>query len=884
MSTQTPYSFLRRPLVAGILVFFAVLLLTQFITYQRYLLFKSSRARELSTVANLAKEKMQAVLINSVSATNTLGFLVKEYGVPEDFEKVGKEILASFELIDFVQLIEGDAITKVYPLEGNESVIGYKILKDTLRNKEAFKAIEKRKIYFAGPLELKQGGVAIVGRLPIFIKNKYFGFAVAVIRLSTLIKAAGIDTSDNPNYLFQLSKINPDSGIEEFFLPNKDLFKGIHSITVDVPNGDWKLYVLPKNKQTFISPIPFAILGFILSITAGLFAWYITKQPFELKKLVDEQTLALVASEDNYRNTIERVSDAFIALDKNWNYTFVNSKAGELHEREPNSLLGKNIWKEFPDVMHEPFYDALMKAMDTQQPQMVELYYPRLDKWFEDYIYPSPNGITVYYRDVTEQRKINDEVARERSLSASIIKSLPGIFYLYNRHRKFLRWNKNFETVSGYSTDEVTQMNPLDFFDEDEKKLLKNKIANVFKTGMDSVEANFLTKDRRKIPYFLNGFLANFEGEDCLIGVGIDIASRKVAEKEVNDSNERFALVSKATNDIVWDWNLLTNEIWWGDSYYLSFGYPRKKSVETIEETWDKNIHPDDKERVLKGINESIEKASFFWSDEYRFLKADKTVVQLFDRGYMLYDVNNKPYRMVGAMMNVTKLKHTEQELRKSQVSLRQLTAHIQTVREEERTTIAREIHDELGQQLTCLKMDASWLNKKFNSDENETKNRLNGMISMIDETVKTVRRIASELRPGILDDLGLIAAIEWQSREFAKHANIEAQYKSDVWDVSIDKKIATGVFRVYQESLTNVARHSNATIVETLLSVNNNMLTLRVHDNGIGFDLAAAQQKDTLGLLGMKERVMMFGGEIDFESGTDKGTTITIKAPLEII
>jgi len=293
----------------------------------------------------------------------------------------------------------------------------------------------------------------------------------------------------------------------------------------------------------------------------------------------------------------------------------------------------------------------------------------------------------------------------------------------------------------------------------------------------------------------------------------------------------------------VWDWNLLTNEIWWGDSYYLSFGYPRKKSVETIEETWDKNIHPDDKERVLKGINESIEKASFFWSDEYRFLKADKTVVQLFDRGYMLYDVNNKPYRMVGAMMNVTKLKHTEQELRKSQVSLRQLTAHIQTVREEERTTIAREIHDELGQQLTCLKMDASWLNKKFNSDENETKNRLNGMISMIDETVKTVRRIASELRPGILDDLGLIAAIEWQSREFAKHANIEAQYKSDVWDVSIDKKIATGVFRVYQESLTNVARHSNATIVETLLSVNNNMLTLRVHDNGIGFDQENAEK-----------------------------------------
>jgi len=881
MNTQELHTVLRKPLIAGILVFCGVLMLTQFISYQRYLLFKNSKAKELTSIANLAKEKLQSVLIKSVTATSTLSFIVKEYGVPEDFEKVAEEILESNQFVDVLELVEGDKITKVYPLLENESVIGYEVLKDSMRNKEALKAIKNKQLFFAGPLELKQGGMAVIGRLPIFIDGKYWGFAVAITKLSTLISAAKIDTADNPDYLFQLSKINPETGVEEFFLPNATLFKGVNSLAVHIQKGDWKLYVSPKQSQTLISPIPFSLLGLALSLTAGLFAWYITKQPYELKHQVDEKTKALTLSEETYRNTIERVSDSIISLDKDWNYTVINSKAAELHNQAPNKLIGKNIWKEYPDVVKEPFYDALMKAMKTQQPQMVEFYYAKIDKWFEDHIYPSPNGVTVYYRDVTEQRRITEEITREKKLSESIIKSLPGIFYLFNKDYKLLHWNKNLEIVTGYAADEISAMSPLDFFDDREKELLISKITNVFATGSDSVEANFFTKDKRKIPFFFTGYLANFENEECLIGVGFDITKRKIAEQELNDSNERFLLAAKATNDIIWDWNLVTDEISWGDSYYTSFGYPRKDTIQKIDETWDQHIHPEDKDRVLKGIYDAIKKTSFFWSDEYRFLKADRTEVQLFDRGYMIYNEQGKPLRMVGAMMDITKLKNTEHELLKSQAALRQLTAHLQTIREEERTFIAREIHDELGQQLTCLKMDASWLSKKCDTNESDTKSRLHGMISMIDETVKTVRRIASELRPGILDDLGLIAAIEWQNKEFAKHAGIEAKFKSDIWDVAIDKKVATGVFRVYQEALTNVARHSQASALETSISVQNNLLTLQISDNGIGFDLETVKHKSTLGLLGMQERVLMFGGAIDFSSNTKNGTTITVKAPL---
>ncbi len=875
------FSFYKNPFFTGTIVFAALLLLTQFITYQRYLIFQSAQQRELNSVATLARERLQTTLSNALSATQTLAFIVKEYGVPNDFDELGQEILASNKHIDAIQLVEGEVITQVYPLDGNEAAIGYNILRDTLRNKEAIKAILKRELFFAGPFQLKQGYVAVVGRLPIFEKDKYKGLAAVIIKLSTLIKAAEIDTSDNANYLFQLSKINPETGEEEFFLPNPEQFVHKHSVSIDVPNGSWKLYVMHRNSQVLISPIPFSLLGLLLSFLGGVLAWFATKQPLELKKLVDEKTKALSDSEENYRSTLARVSDAFVALDKNWNYTFINKKAAEMHGRLPEELLGKNMWEEFPYVKDEPFYDALHKAMETQQPMSVELYYSKHDRWFQDYIYPSQNGITIYYRDVTEQKKITEEINSERILSENILKSLPGVFYMFNEKGEYQRWNDNLSIVTGYSHEEIKHMHPIQFFDDDEKGLLIEKITNVFKSGFDEVEANFVTKSGEKIPYFFNGFRVELQGKLNLIGVGIDLTARRKAEQEMKTSNERFKLVSKATNDIVWDWNLQTNEIWWNENYYRYLGYEQKHGAEKIEDTWSKHIHPEDKARVEKGIYDAIQKGSYYWTDDYRFFKADGSIVNIYDRGYIIFDANNKPYRMVGAMLDITKIRNAEQEVRRSQIALRQLSAHLQSIREEERTYIAREIHDELGQQLTCLKMDASWLNKKVDKSNDDVTERIKGMIEMIDDTVKTVRRIAADLRPGILDDLGLIAALEWQCHEFEKRTGIQSHFECLSPDTDFDKNTATGVFRVYQEILTNVARHSKATAVQTKVECTDNLLILQVHDNGVGFDAAAVKEKHTLGLLGMNERVAMFNGEIDIASENGNGTIITIKAPI---
>jgi signal transduction histidine kinase len=221
-------------------------------------------------------------------------------------------------------------------------------------------------------------------------------------------------------------------------------------------------------------------------------------------------------------------------------------------------------------------------------------------------------------------------------------------------------------------------------------------------------------------------------------------------------------------------------------------------------------------------------------------------------------------------------------EAEQTNEQLRDLSAHLQNIREEERMHIAREMHDELGQLLTGFKMDVSWLNKKL-ADTNDPalREKLSEMITIVDESVMFVRKLAAELRPSILDDLGLIPALEWHSKEFTKRFKIEVEFKSLIKELQTSQLVATGLFRMYQESLTNVARHSGATRVKATLHLANGSIHLSITDNGKGFDMAAYTQKKTLGLLGMKERAIMIGGKLNIQSEPGKGTTITIAVPV---
>jgi two-component system sensor histidine kinase UhpB len=233
-------------------------------------------------------------------------------------------------------------------------------------------------------------------------------------------------------------------------------------------------------------------------------------------------------------------------------------------------------------------------------------------------------------------------------------------------------------------------------------------------------------------------------------------------------------------------------------------------------------------------------------------------------------------------LRDITQRKKEEEKLQQSYDEIRRLASHLQNVREEERLIISREIHDQLGQQLTIMKMDINWLKKRSPFSVNDaTKEKMEELNAMIDETIKTVRKISTDLRPSLLDDLGLGAAMEWHLTEFEKRSGIDVHYEGLSKEVPLSIAAKTGLFRIVQESLTNVARYARAKLVKVSLEKQDDRLCLTIQDDGVGFDMEAIAAKKTFGIVGMRERSAMMNGSYDIQSSPGKGTTIVVNVPI---
>ncbi|PKL18594.1 MAG: hypothetical protein CVV49_05230 [Spirochaetae bacterium HGW-Spirochaetae-5] len=232
-----------------------------------------------------------------------------------------------------------------------------------------------------------------------------------------------------------------------------------------------------------------------------------------------------------------------------------------------------------------------------------------------------------------------------------------------------------------------------------------------------------------------------------------------------------------------------------------------------------------------------------------------------------------------GIIRDITQYKLYFEELIRSRQELRNLTSHTESLREKERTDIAREIHDVLGQSLTALKIDLSWMRKRINPEEIDLIEKTSVMDGLINDVIVTVRRLCANLRPGILDDLGLAAAIEWQSDEFRKRTGFKCSVDcEEIPNLSEEKAVA--LFRIFQESLTNIIKHSNADSVEISLCRKSDNVELIIKDNGRGFSSENLINRGSYGIIGMRERVKSFNGILNISGGED-GVSVHVQIPL---
>ncbi len=715
-----------------------------------------------------------------------------------------------------------------------------------------------------------------------------------------------------------------------------------------------------------------------------------------LEKKIKEKT-------EEISHILERVSDGFVAVGTDWNYTYLNTKAVERLKMDPGIFLGRNIWTVNPDEVGTPFYHAAQRALKDQEFMQVENYSPVYHRWIEYNIYPSSEGLSIYVRDITEKKKAQEELSKERNLLRTlidnlpdyicvkdphlrhlinnkanveligasteeetlgktvedyfgseiaqsfmeddrkvletkkpvlnreeiiytqngetrwllttkvplmdidknvlglvgisrdisdrkkteqeiirekefcnkIIDSLPGIFYLFDQDGKFIRWNKDFESLSGYSAEEISTMHPIDFFGDPEKKYIRNRIEIAFAEGESNAEAEFMTKSGKRIPFYFTGNFILFENRPCLLGVAIDISRRKKAEYQLRASEKKYKLLFESNPLPMWMLTIPERDFLdVNRAAVLQYGYSREEFLAMNV----KDIRPEEDMEHFLAQPVSL-RSGIYRAGIWRHRKKDGTIIHA---EIITYDVifEKKPIRLVLAI-DVSEKIRAEEQIKQTSEQLRQLSARLQEIREQERTNIAREIHDELGQRLTVLKMDLAWLNKRIDTEDEIVNLKIQDSLGMVDNTIKIIRKIATDLRPSLLDDLGLIAAIEWHSKDFESRSGIKINFKSNLEEMDLPPNIATGLFRIYQEALTNVARHAWARNVKSVLRKHDDSLELVIADNGKGFDTTLLGKKETLGLLGMKERAAMMGGKLEIASMIDKGTEVTVIVPI---
>jgi len=362
--------------------------------------------------------------------------------------------------------------------------------------------------------------------------------------------------------------------------------------------------------------------------------------------------------------------------------------------------------------------------------------------------------------------------------------------------------------------------------------------------------------------------------------VGRDISALKVAEEALRKSEERLSLALSASRMGVWEWDIQSNTMYWSLECFEIFAL---EGFTGTLESFTHSIHREDVASVMDAAERSLAQRSDFIA-EFRTLRPDGEVRWLCNHGRPCYDSRGKALRLAGTVQDITDRKRSEESLNTLHEKMSDLSAHLETVREQECLAISREIHDEIGQTLTALKLDLSWVNHRIDPFNCELAERLAEMRTSLDYLIAKAQQITSELRPPLLDNLGLAAAVEWQVREFRRRSGIDCHCSTPEHCEPIDGKIATAVMRILLEALTNTLRHARATLVQVCLSCSAHSLELEVFDNGSGITAEEAGSSMAYGVMGMQERARLCHGELEIVGTPGRGTSVCLSIPLETV
>jgi PAS domain S-box-containing protein len=505
-------------------------------------------------------------------------------------------------------------------------------------------------------------------------------------------------------------------------------------------------------------------------------------------------------------------------------------------------------------------------------------------------------GIAVFFlyrqasHEIHQRRLAQDALRESESRFRSLYHNTPAMLHSIDPQGRLVSVSDYWVELMGYSRDEVIGRKLTDFFTEESRQVAETKIIpRFFDTGfLQDIPYQFVKKNGEKIDVLLSA-IADRDAKGNIIrslAVSIDVTQRNRAEKALKEAKEELSLYSKDLERLV---RKQTEEITDILTYTPAVVYIKDKAGRytlvnmRYEELFNvRNVEirgKTDYDILPKQVAEQFRESDSQVLKESRSLQVEEHIQQS-DGLHTYLAVKFPIYDESGAISGVCGILNDITAVKKAQTQLRRLSGSIMANQEKERSAIARELHDELGQVLTALRMDSVWMYERLKTKDPKAAERALTMCRLIDKNIEDVRGMAFRLRPGVLDDLGLVDALEWYTSDFERRTEIACVFEHENVP-RLNETVSTAAYRIAQEALTNIARHAGAGRVKVSLRSSNGLLTLAVVDDGQGFDALHLSESEGLGVAGMRERATLVGGSLDVKSRTQKGTRVNLKVPI---
>jgi len=441
------------------------------------------------------------------------------------------------------------------------------------------------------------------------------------------------------------------------------------------------------------------------------------------------------------------------------------------------------------------------------------------------------------------------------------------------------------EKATGHSPWKKGAINPVPIYitqvkDEPDLEALKYVIEEEGIAALGFIPLIYMNRLLGKFMVYFNAPHSFTEEESQLLQTIAREVAFAIGEKEsqliLQKSEEKYRDVVNNSRDIIFRADITGKLTFLNPAWHEILELPENQSLgKSILDF----VYVDDCASCRTRLGMLISGEEEFCRHKFRLVRKDKQLCWFEVNARMVKGPGESGTGIIGVLTDISERKKYEQALEETNIQLRNLSAHLQDVREEERAYIAREIHDELGQQLTVLKIEFSWLQSQLSPEKADVlADKFNEIGLHLDGAVNTIRELSANLRPLMLDDLGLVATVKWYLEDIQRRVNIRTEFRYDEDDIPLPEKVRTALFRIIQESVTNVIRHSGATVIIVSLVYQQGKVRLEIRDNGKGFDTAYVSGKRTLGLLGMKERTNLMGGACKVESIPGLGTTVFVE------